>query len=593
MSRVRLVDALFAVSALSLSVSAGCVPQDPPRRDVGPRDARPRTDVPFDPYSDVGERIGIDIGFIPGEPDAPPFDAGPVPPPFFEEAAASAGLGASHGGNPSPPDCLFDDLTVAGPGDYCDPERSLAGAAVGDANGDGHQDLFVTRIDGPPSLYQNDGAGHFVDVTTARGLSISEPTAGAAFGDIDRDGDLDLYVSVLGGLEHHLYLNEGATFRNVARARGAALTSALPLLGSIVTFGDYDKDGDLDLYVGEWRNRVIVHDGPPMARLLRNRGPAMPGFFEDVTMAAGVSMEDAWMGVATRGVYIYAVAMLDLDQDGNIDLAVNGDFRTSRLFWGRGDGTFVDGTRAARVGTEMTAMGSTFADIDDDGDLDWFVSSTFRLLGPDWGNRLFRNDGGRVFTDITGESNVLDSGWPWGAAFFDYDNDRDADLAVTNGWFHDPFFNDPTRLYRREPDGRYVDVAPYTGLIEDGQGRAAVVFDPDEDGDLDLFIAHYGAPPRLYRNLRGTESAWLRVRVTDPLEGLGARVTVRETATSRPRVFVIGQATHYLGQSERIAHFGLGDHAGNVAQVRIEWPDGAVVTQTNVPARQVLRVNHP
>lgn len=578
---MRLVASRPLLIASGLSLLSACVPQDPPRRDVGPRDARPRVDA----NTDAGEFFEWD--------DASAPDAGPLPPPYFEESAVSAGLGATHGPVRNAPDCLFDDPAMPGPGDHCDAEWALAGAAVGDANGDGHQDLFVTRIDGPASLYQNDGAGHFTDVTAARGLTIDEPTAGAGFGDIDLDGDLDLFVSVIGGLQHYLFLNEGATFRDVAVARGAALTSALPLLGSIVTFGDYDQDGDLDLYVGEWRNRTIVHDGPPMARLLRNRGPAMPGFFEDVTIAAGVSMEDAWMGVTGRGVYIYAVGMFDLDGDGNTDLAINGDFRTSRLFWGRGDGTFVDGTRAARVGTEMTAMGSTFTDIDDDGDLDWFVSSTFRTLGPDWGNRLFRNDGARVFTDITTESGVLDSGWPWGSAFFDYDNDRDADLAVTNGWYQPPFFDDPSRLYRNEANGTFVDVAGFTGMSDSGQGRSMVVFDPDEDGDLDLFVARYGAPPHYYRNLRGTESAWLRVQVRDAVEGLGARITIRETATSTPRIVVIGQSTQYLGQSERIAHFGLGTFTGTIAEVRAELIDGTVLIERNVPIRQVLQLSVP
>ncbi len=588
---------LVAASALASGALAGCR-DAPPRADAGRRDAGDRDAALDAPGLDAP---GLDApGLDARLPDAPGLDtaadAGPLPAPYFEEVAASVGLGATHGLFRRAPDCLFDDPAMPGAGDHCDAEWGLAGAAVGDADGDGHDDLFVTRIDAPASLYANDGTGRFTDVSAARGLTIDEPTAGAAFGDVDRDGDLDLYVTVVGGRAHRLYLNEGASFREVAAARGAALTSALPLLGSSVTFGDYDLDGDLDLYVGEWRFRTVVHDGPSMARLLRNRGPAMPGHFEDVTLAAGVSMEEAWTGVAQRGVYVYAVAMLDLDADGAVDLAVNGDFRTSRLFWGRGDGTFEEGTRAAGVGTETNAMGSTFADLDDDGDLDWLVSSIWMMFGPDWGNRLFRNDGGRRFTEITEASGVLEAGWAWGAAFLDYDNDRDHDLAITNGWAFAPHEDDAMRLYRHEGGLSFVDRASEAGITDRGQGRAIVIFDPDEDGDLDLFVARYGDTPLFLRNVRGNESSWLRVRVrsrTGALEGLGARVTIRETASSAPRVVVIGQTTHYLGQSERVAHFGLGEHEGTIAEVRAELPGGVVLTATDVPARRVLELAEP
>ncbi|MBN8611446.1 MAG: CRTAC1 family protein [Deltaproteobacteria bacterium] len=591
MTTPRLQHALTIGTFVSMIVACRGVPE---RADAGRRDADRRDAASEPSEDDAFVSFPFDAPGL-GDLDAP-FDTGPGETPCFEDVATEIGLGDPFGPYRRPPECRFDDPAHDGPGDHCDAEWGLAGAAVGDVNGDGHDDLFVTRIDRGPSLYVNDGTGRFTDEAAARGLAITEPTAAAAFGDVDADGDLDLYVATFGGLAHHLFLNEGASFRDVAVARGAAIASMRPLLGSSVTFGDYDGDGDLDLFVGEWRFHT-VHDGPSNARLLRNRGPTMPGYFEDVTLAAGVAMEDAWTGVAMPGVYVYAVAMLDLDDDGNVDLAVNGDFRTSRLFFGRGDGTFVDGTRAAGVGTETNAMGASFADLDDDGDLDWLVTSIWMAFGPDWGNRLFRNDGARRFTEITREAGVLESGWAWGAVFFDHDNDRDYDLAIANGWDFAPHADDAMRFYRNEGALRFVDVASRVGIDDRTQTRGVVVFDPDDDGDLDLFVARQGATPSLFRNACGEGHAWLRVRVRGGDgalgEGLGARVTVRESATSAPRTFVIGQSTHYQGQSERIAHFGLGDHAGTIAEVRVELPDGRSVTRTDVASREVLEITVP
>lgn len=514
-------------------------------------------------------------------------------PPHFVDVTAAAGLAVPHGEMRGPPNCAYDDPGRPGKGDFCDLDISFAGAAVGDVDGDGDDDLYVTRVYLPSSLYENLGDGTFREFPGALGAQVDAGSSGAAFADIDRDGDLDLYVTSVGGTRHFLFVREGERFVEQARERGAALETALPLGGSTPTFGDFDRDGDLDLYVGEWRNRRVVHDGPAMARLLRNRGPAMPGHFEDVTDRAGVSMEEAYVGVAPRGVYVYGAALTDVDGDRIPDLVVAGDFRTSRLFFGRGDGTFVDGTAAAMFGTESNAMGLSFGDVDGDGDLDAYVTSIW-MGSPDSGNRLYRNLGARVFADATDEFGVRNSGWGWGTAFFDYDNDGDLDLVATNGWNLPDWANDPMRLWRNDGAGPMREVSDAEGLQDRGQGRGIVVFDADGDGDLDLFVARYGEKPILYRNERGNERAWLRVRArgrASAPDGTGARVYVRLTPSSPERMVEIGGTSHFLGQSERVAHFGLGDHEGPVDRVRVVFPSGTERTAAAVPARTLLTID--
>ena len=165
-------------------------------------------------------------------------------------------------------------------------------------------------------------------------------------------------------------------------------------------------------------------------RLLRNLGAERPGHFEDVTESAGVGMDQVvsqTQNELTEGTFAFGSTFVDLDDDGWPDLAVASDFGTSRLFWNNGDGTFSDGTLDARVGTAQNAMGTTFGDYDADGDLDWFVTSVFSFRtgspgsgeqGLRDGNRLFRNDGDRRFSDMTDAAGVRNGSWGWGAAFF-------------------------------------------------------------------------------------------------------------------------------------------------------------------------------
>ena len=176
----------------------------------------------------------------------------------------------------------------------------------------------------------------------------------------------------------------------------------------------------LDIFTSEWRTLWQTNDnGPTHARLLHNRGAEQPGYFDDVTTEAGVSVDL----LHPHGDFALSPRFSDLDGDGWPDLTIASDFLTSRLFWNNGDGTFTDGTREASVGTDQAGMGSTIGDYDGDGDLDWFVTAISDHRYPDRGNRLYRNEGQREFSDQTDAVGVRDGQWGWGTSFLDYDND--------------------------------------------------------------------------------------------------------------------------------------------------------------------------
>lgn len=520
---------------------------------------------------------------------------------WFTDVTAAAGLVHKQGEFHQPPDCLVDATAIGKAGFFCSAEWFSGGVAVADYDGDGRSDLYFSRIYGAGVLMHNEGDGTFADRTAQAGLDGVWNTTGPAFGDIDNDGDVDLFASSVGGKRHALLINDGAGhFTEDAVARGAALATTGQHTGSSAAFGDYDRDGYLDLWVGEYRTQVALGDGPSDARLLHNVGAALPGHFEDVTVKVGVSLEHVYETIDIEypipGVLPLSAGFADLDGDGYPELLLASDFGCSRMFWNQGDGTFIDGTVAAGVGSEDNGMGSAVGDFDNDGDLDWFVSSIAGTSGKT-GNRLYRYDGSRSFGDATDFAGVRDGGWGWGASFFDLDNDADLDLVMTNGWNATDYLFDPMRLWRNDGTGAMTEISAEAGVTDDRQGRGLVTLDYDGDGDLDILVVRFAQTPVLYRNDSEIANGWLRVEVRGQQsnrDGRGARVQVRAQAGGTRQMQEIGANSHYLGHGELAAHFGLGPGAAPVAEVEVFFPtSGKTVLLTEVARGQTLVVQEP
>ena len=606
--RTRMDRCAWLRAVLLATLLAGC---GEPARDLdstrtdGGRPRAPRDADSGPPVRDAGSDADADAGqrrdaSPPVGPDAAP-PAGPIDV-VFSEVGLEAGLDYAQapratqaGCDELPPGkCAFSSIHMSG------------GAAAGDYDGDGWVDLYVTRLLEPGILYRNLGGTRFEDATEAAGLDGDAGGNGAAFGDIDNDGDLDLYVTSVFARRYALYVNDGGRFSEQGAERGADVASAARHHGFSPAFGDYDADGFLDLHLTEWLQIPLDDPAPSHARLLRNRAASAAGRFEDVTDAAGVGLLSGPRGTRTS----YSSRFADMDADGALDLLVVADFGASRLFWNEGAGGFLDGTLFSGVGGDQNGMGSALGDYDGDGDLDWFITAIF---DPDYrcdnvscgwgvtGNRLYRNDGARRFSDVTDVAGVRDGGWGWGAEFFDLDNDGALDLVMANGAdFPNPeaelFRSDPTRLWRNLGAGRFEEAGARYGVDDRGDGKGLLVFDYDRDGDQDVLIAQHEARALLYRNEGGERNAWLTVELQGRAanrQGVGARVLVTRAPGERPLLREVSGGNGFLGQSEAVAHFGLGALTQPVHELRVRWPGGREQVLRDVPVRQRLLVREP
>ena len=486
------------------------------------------------------------------------------------------------------------------------PEMTGSGV-IADLNADGWQDVFFLSggVQQPDALFLNNGDGTFSERGAAAGLAHIHRGMAAAVGDIDADGRLDLFVSSLGSGflaqrgAHRLYRNEGndvdgtPLFTEIARAAGVNETSPRAADGMGANFGDYDLDGDLDLFVTGY------HIGTQGNVLFANDGR---GRFDNVTRAAGLA------DLETRG---FMPVFADMDGDRYPELLIAGDYQTSLYLQNNGDGTFSDRTAASGTGLDGNGMGSVVADVNNDGLPDWYVTAVMSAGGSvvgGTGNMLYLNRGAGVFEERATDAGVDDGGWGWGVVAADVNHDGLLDLVTTNGWNRPnmdgelEWIVDPTRLFLNQgvgPDGApsYVDVAADTGLRHDGQGRGMVHFDLDNDGDQDLLIFNQLGPMTLYRNdLTGPHTHWLRVFLDTggaaeeralPPDGFGSRISLLAGGNWQHRS--IGSGGGFLGTSELSAHFGLGA-ATRGDQLRIEWPDGSSTVLHDIAADATITV---
>jgi hypothetical protein len=503
--------------------------------------------------------------------------------------------------SPPTPSWTFTDVTErAGLKYTSDPQVLRGNVAVGDYDRDGWPDVYMVLHDmgslRPNLLFHNRGDDTFEQVAQAPGVVGS----GATFVDFDGDGWLDLFLAGSGNHPSpQLYRNHGGgTFEDITRQAGIAIDYESDESHS-AAFGDCDRDGYLDLFITHWGHPSVP--SRTLKNLWHNNGD---GTFTDVTAQAGV------LGLATGVVpilggqvssWMYTPNFADVNNDGWPDLLIAADYATSRVFVNNHDRTFTDTT--SNVISDQNGMGAAIGDYDNDGNLDWFVTSIWDpndIPGVPYvgttGNRLYRGHGDGTFEDVTDKAGVRRGDWGWGTCFADFNNDGYLDIFQVNGVdFYLParFFSDPSRLFVANGDGTFTERSQQLGIDDHGLGLGVACFDYDGDGDVDVLIANNGQSARLYRNDGGNQNNFLDVNLSGRApnsEAVGARIYVTVGGQTQMRELHVG--SNFASQDPVVAHFGLGN-ATTADTVRVVWPDQGSTSLNAVAARQRLTIVQP
>ena len=504
------------------------------------------------------------------------------------------------------------------------PETMGAGAAFFDFDDDGDPDLLL--VNGAPwpghdptpgaartmQLLENDGRGHFTDVTAARGLDVVVHGFGPAIGDADGDGDDDIFIAALG--ENRYFRNDGATFTEATTESG--LGGSDDAWSTSAGFFDADGDGDLDLYVCNyvrWSAEIDRQVDSRLDGVGRAYGPptnfrgAHPFFhrndgggrFTEVAAAAGLSPENPATGDAIQKAL--AFLPVDLDDDGDLDLVVANDTVQNTAFLNRGDGTFEEvGARSGLAydtnGMATGAMGIDAARFRDGAHLGIAIGNFANEM-----TSLYVSEAtDKPFLDeavIEGIGAVSRGALTFGVLFLDVDLDGHLDLFQANGHLEEEISKvQPSQKYRQSAQlfwnagatgGATFHAAEEIGdLATPIVGRAATSADIDLDGDPDLLLTQVAGPPLLLRNDRVADRHWLRVRLIGRPPNTGAIGAVIELEVDgRTLRRVVMPTRSYLAQVERPVLFGLGP-SDRIDRLRITWPDGHV---TEIEAPEIDR----
>ncbi len=543
-----------------------------------------------------------------------------IPKVKFTDITVSAGINFTHFNSASPEKLL--------------PETMGAGVAFFDFDNDGDQDLLF--INGTPwpwarvagalptlKLYANDGAGKFSDVTANSGLDVSVMGMGVGTGDFDNDGLTDLFITCVGA--NHLFKNlGGGKFSDVTASAGVA--GDVKQWSTATCFFDYDNDGRLDLFVGQyvkWSREIDAQVGSKIDGTTRAYGQPMNfegtfprlyhneggGKFADVSAASGVQIKNVALGLPSAKTL--GVVPVDLDQDGFTDLVVANDTTPNFVLHNQKNGTFKDlgassGIAFDAYGNARGAMGIDAAYYRNDAALGICIANfanEMTALCVSQPGGLHYND--EAIPEGVGPASRLLL--KFGIFFFDYDLDGRLDLLSVNGHLDEEIvklqksqsYRQPAQLFwntgaKSGATFAAVDAAHAGGdLFKPLVGRASAFADIDGDGDLDVVFTQAGGAPLLLRNDQQLGHHWLRVKLTGTKSNrsaLGAKVVAKAGGQTFTRV--VNPTRSYLAQSESVVTFGLGK-ATKVDALEITWPSGQKQALTPEQVDKLIVIEEP